>query len=173
MADMEVTTNAFTPMAFVREMVRAVVPLIDKDKLREGKTRADVFEGLRPLCGHYAVGDAFLAWQMLRAAQNACSYLGDPETDALHEATWMIETFVARGWPSSAECVSARAAALELKEDDTPSIGDANDAAARSALAEDVMQVRSGRYWCGAFDGGRERGPLPLWVGRAMEVGAQ
>lgn len=72
--DREVGTNAFKPTAFVREVVAAVMPLIDKDNLRDGKSRADVLEVLNPIVGHYTMADAFLAWRMLSAAQSPSIY---------------------------------------------------------------------------------------------------
>ncbi|MPZ31454.1 MAG: hypothetical protein GEV13_10730 [Rhodospirillales bacterium] len=170
MADLEVTTNAFTPMAFVREVVTAVLPLMDKDQLREGKSRADVFEALTPICGHYSVVDAFLAWRLLNAAENASIYIEDTESGALHQAAYMLETFVAHGWPSSADCVSARAAALEIVVDGEHAMGDVNDDAARGSLTHDVLQLRCGRYHGDRFDRGEDHLPnnWPLWLDRAM-----
>jgi hypothetical protein len=143
---------------------------MDQDELREGKSRVDVFEALTPICGHYTVCDAFLVWRMLRAAENASLYSED--MGALHEAASLIETFVAHGWPSGADCVTARASALRIDEDGERSMDDVNDDAARAGLSRDVWYLRSGRYHGDRFDRGEESHPssngLPLWLDRAL-----
>jgi hypothetical protein len=173
MADLEAITNPFVPTAFVRQVVAAVVPLIDKDELRDGKSRADVFEALNPIVGHYTMADAFLAWRMLRTAQCASLYSEDSETSALYEAAYLLETFVARGWPSSADCVSARAAALKIDEEAEKAMGDDNDDAARPELTSDVCKLRSGHFHGERLSDRCGRG-LPIWLDRALaERGAQ
>ena len=163
-------TNPFTPTSFVREVVAAVVPLMDKNMLHEGKSRADVFEALTPICGHYSVADAFLAWRLLHAAENSSVYPEDTESGALHQAAYMLETFVAHGWPSSADCVAARASALEINEDGEHAMGTVNDDAARGGLTLDVSLLRSGRYPGERFASEDPLFPnnLPLWLYRAL-----
>lgn len=175
MADLETTTNAFMPTAFVREIVAAVMPLVDRDNLREGKSRADVFEALCPICGDYTVADAFLVWRLLRAAQSASLYSEGAEFNALYEAIYVLETFVARAFVSSDDCVSARASALEINEDGEHAMGDDNDDAARSKLTNDVSYLRSGRYFGERFASADRPtlSGLPMWLDKALEGGAQ
>jgi hypothetical protein len=149
------------------------VPLIDKDKLRDGKSRADVLEVLTPIVGHYTMTDAFLAWRMLRAAQCASLYSGDDsEGHALYEAAYLLETFVAHGSPSGADCVSARAAAVSLDVDGKKELGDDNDASARSSLIYDIAKLRHDRFHGERLADSHGRG-LPIWLDRALEGGAQ
>lgn len=159
--------NDFSPTAFVRRVVAAVVPLMHDGRLRDGKSRADVFEALEPIVGHYTMADAFLAWRMLRAAQCAEFYSEDSATSALYEAAYLLQTFVARGWPSSADCVSARAAALQVDEDGEKAMGDDNDDAARAEVASDVSKVRSGRFYGEQLSDRSGRG-LPIWLDRTV-----
>jgi len=161
-------------MALLRQVIAAAAPFADVTGPRTKERQADLFEALRPIFGNYVVADAFLTWRMLKAAFGAELHLS-AEGDALYESIWLLETFVAFGFPSGPSCVSARAGALSDDGGGEAHMGDANHAQARQFLASDIGRLRSGDFRHGELFDSKERFTderVPPWLWRSLQGGA-
>lgn len=142
------TSRAFSPTAFMEQVIEAVLPLIGESgtELREGATDTDVVLALQPLFGHFTVFDAVMVHFMLDPAGNTDSETADgrdnPRSHAIFTAREALIHFACNARASSARCAEARAYLAEHEGD----MDQAPHGSVLSTIGSDVKYVSRGRY---------------------------
>jgi len=142
----KVAPPAFSPSAFVDQVVEAVLPFVDGDNTKEGVTAYQFVEALKSLFGGFTVRDAVIARFMLEPDSNTDA--DDCEGDnarkhALHEAREALISFITNADASSPECAMTRIYIAEREED---GLGTAPHSNLHKVMRRDVKHVRRGRF---------------------------
>jgi hypothetical protein len=135
----------FSPSAFVQKVIDAVLPLVDGEKAKEGVSKVDIIEALKPLFGHFTVRDAVLVHFMFEPEANIDAEGLDsdsPKRHAIFEAREALISFACNAKASSPECAVTRMYLADQEGD----LHEVDDGSVWKAMTHDVPHLRSGRY---------------------------
>ena len=146
------TGRPTTPRTIVRAAMRAILSFVDAkgEGLKAGASGFDIYTALAPILEGYAIADAVPLAGLLRDAVNGSN--AARESEALSQALWAVEGFVAHARACGLDCVKSRAAMLASSVDDDGVLDDNTQRVAALMLQRDIEELAVGKFEGDRFD---------------------